>query len=905
MVTSGLRQMGGVNKLIDKERKVFKKIVFDPNNLTAGLANNYCLTIEEDSYGMLWFGTYHGLTMYDPVNEHCKSFYSYEETGLSDFWIYSIHEDRNENLWVGTSQGLNLLNRDNWTFTKFGDDQGFSRDIINGIMDDNRDYLWLSTNKGLIKFNPETRLVKKYSVQDGLQSDEFNHGSCYKLSSGEFLFGGVNGFTMFHPDRIVDVVEQPKVAITGLIFLNQKVLANTKDSPFKTHITETKEITLTHKQAKQFSFEYNAFEYLFPQKIQYRYKLDNYHDDWIYTGNNRIATFTNLNTGNYIFRVTTTNSLGLWQEEGAYIKLTILPPFWLTWQAYVIYLGLLILIIVLYHHFSMKFLKLKTDLQLQQIENEKVHELENLKSQFFTNISHEFRTPITLIMLPLKELISNGKKMSWSVMKEQFTIMCRSSERLLRLVNQVLNFNKIEAGRLNLDKKDCDIIGFLQNIVESFAPMAAEKHIVLSLDSQLKTCYMSFDPIKLDMVIFNLLSNAFKYTPDNGKIAVRVSYQNNNTIEIRVTDTGIGIPGNHLDHIFERFYQVSNLPSDTNPGAGIGLALSKEIVKLHNGEISVESTVGSGTCFTVHLPIEESTVYKDHSIEIISEVKNTDEETIDDFSDENDEEQRLRVLIVEDDHDLRHYLHNELKSAYRIVEASNGKQGLQKAIELMPDLIISDIMMCEMDGIELCGKLKTTELTSHIPVILLTARDSEAYQLEGLETGADDYIFKPFNLQTFKAKINNTLETRRKLRERFSREIHIKPKDIVINSVDEQFLNRAIEIVESNISNSDFNVDAFSKSIGLSRVQLFRKIKGLTSETPVEFIQTIRLQRAAQLLEQSKLNVTQICYETGFNYPSHFAKLFKMKFGMLPKEYQKQNPDPSQPDFSVDHTSKT
>lgn len=879
IVTNG----GGLNLLENFKEKSFKHFKFNPNDPINSIAHDYCLTMTEDSNGMLWIGSYNGLSMFNPKTATFRNFRDYDGSGLSDSWIYSIHEDSERNLWVGTSNGLNLLNRENWTFTKFGTENGMRGEMIDGILEDNHGNLWLSTNNGLVKFDYRSMTINNYTTQDGLQSNEFIHGS-YRLSkTGEMMFGGVNGFTIFHPDSIIERLDYSRIIISGLKLLNRQVIADSKE---KKHISETSEITLTHKQATLFSIEYTVFEYFFPEKIEYKYQLQNYHEDWIYAGRNRSATFTNLNAGTYMFRVVSTNGAGMWNKDGASIKIIILPPFWKTWQAYLIYIALFVLLINIYHRYSMKLVKLKTDLRSQLIEKEKAVELESLKSQFFTNISHEFRTPLTLILVPLKELISSGNKKDWPEIKENFHIMRRSAERLLRLVNQVIDFNKIEAGRLKLDKKEVDIVGFAKTIVETFTPLATDKHIILTFGSHLSNCYVLIDPDKLDMVIFNLLSNAFKFTPRGGEISVTVK-KTDGIVEIAVMDTGQGIPADHIKNIFDRFYQVEHPHSERRQGAGIGLSLSKELVELHNGDIHVRSIPGYGTTFTVQLPTGIAEIHSDIMFEPqMPTSMDTDTPLIpSDSKDKQDEHQT--VLIVEDDRELRKYLKNELKSEYTVIEAFDGKHGLQLATKIMPDLILSDVMMCEMNGLEFTKVIKSNELTSHIPIILLTARSSEIHQLEGLDTGADDYVTKPFNLQSLKARIRNMLYARKQLRERFSREIRLEPKDIVINSVDEKFLQRAISIIEEHIAESEFNIEKLSKKLGLSRSQLFRKLKGLISETPNEFIQTIRLKRAAQYLAKSEMSITEICYEVGFNYPSHFTKLFQAKFGVPPKDFRK------------------
>jgi len=855
------------------------------------LRTNYCLMIFEDSDNTLWVGTYKGLSRFDRKNNLWSNYTSDgpDSSGLSNNWIYAICEDRQNRLWIGTAKGLNLLARERRTFRSFGAQEGLPGEIINGIVEDGQGYLWISTNNGLAKFNPQDASAVVYTEHDGLQGAEYIHGSFAKLSTGELVFGGTNGFSMFMPEQIRTSVKFPVVTLTKMRILDQMVESGSTPAPFEHTISTTSELVLDHKQARIFMLFYSALEYSAPEKIRYRYLLEGYHDNWIDAGANRSATFMRLNPGEYTFRVTASNSEGAWSAKSAALRLRILPPWWSTWYAYLAYGVLVVLAFMGYHRYSMKLMRLKVDLQRQKFEMEKAHELESLKSRFFTNISHEFRTPLTLILVPLIDLIKTGRGKDWPQIAEQFHLMKRSAERLLRLVNQVIDFNKIESGKLQINKKEIDVVKFTKDIVETFTPLAADKHITLEFGSNCVHCYAFVDPDKIDVVIFNLLSNAFKFTPEHGEISVTVKQSVDSFLEIGVRDSGPGVPSEHVDHIFDRFYHVDHPIAQVRQGAGIGLSLSKELVELHHGEICMQNENGKGASFLVRLPVGETPIHDHHK-----RTPDASESQISpELEGENATAETLRadaptLLIVEDDSDLREYLAGELEGSYRIVTAANGQRGLQLALELIPDLILSDIMMFEMDGIELCKRIKTNPLTSHIPVILLTARSSEAHQLEGLATGADDYLAKPFNLEILKTRIRNLLESRRLLRERFSREVRIMPKDVVITNLDEQFLERAIGIVEEHLSDQNFDVQTFSHHMGLSRAQLFRKLKALTSETPVEFIQTIRLKRAAQMLAESHMNVTEICFEVGFNYPSHFAKLFHAKFGFSPKEYRRE-----------------
>lgn len=882
----------GVFQFLNGDPARYQQYRSDLHDIEHSLRTNYCLVIHESADGMLWVGTYKGLSRFDRQRNLWRSYSADgpDSSRLSNNWIYAICEDSRGRLWVGTAKGLNRLDRETQIFSVLGVQDGLPGDIINGIVEDNQGYLWISTNNGLAKLNPQDTSLVVYTVHDGLQGDEYIHGASAKLSTGEILFGGTNGFSMFQPEAVRSSVKFPVVALNKLRILDQLVENGDTAKPFERIIHDTKELVLTYKQAGIFTLFYSALEYSSPEKIRYRYRLEGYHDNWIDAGPNRSATFMKLNPGRYTFRVTASNSEGAWSDRSVSLHLQILPPWWRTWFAYLAYGVVVVLMFWGYHLYSLKLMHLRMDIRAQKLEMEKAHEVESLKSRFFTNISHEFRTPLTLILVPLVDLIKTGRQKDWPQILEQFQLMKRSAERLLRLVNQVIDFNKIESGKLPINKKEIDLVQFTKDIVETFTPMAADKHITLEFGSNRVNCYALVDPDKIDVVIFNLLSNAFKFTPAHGEISVTVKQAAASHVEIFVKDTGPGIPVEHRDHIFDRFYHVDHPISQERQGAGIGLSLSKELIELHDGEIAVQNEKVSGACFCVRLPIGEIPMhdYGERSDVSLKKMKQAE-----DGNDEIDAEISAAelpvVLIVEDDSDLRNYLRSELQTIYSILTAADGQAGLQLALEKIPDLIVSDIMMFKMDGIELCKRLKTNDLTSHIPLLLLTARSSEADHLAGLETGADDYISKPFSLEILKTRIRNLLESRRIMRERFSREVHVMPKDIVITSLDEQFLERAIKTVEAALSDQSFDVQAFSHKMGLSRAQLFRKLKALTSETPLGFIQTIRLKRAAQLLAESQMNIAAVCFEVGFNYPSHFAKLFHAKFGFSPKEYRREH----------------
>lgn len=885
----------GVFRFRNGDPAQHEQFVTNLQDIEHALRTNYCLITFEDSARRLWVGTYKGLSCFEREKNSWRNYTSDgpDSSGLSNNWIYALCEDRERRLWVGTARGLNLLDEASGTFRGFGAREGLPGEIINGIVEDAQGYLWISTNNGLAKFNAAeavanaraSNTVAVYTEHDGLQGAEYIHGAAAKLTTGELVFGGTNGFSIFQPEQIRANVKFPTVALTKLRILDQPAERTRTPQPYEKNLSAATMLTLTYQQAQIFTLFFSALEYATPERIKYRYLLEGYHDNWIEVGSNRSATFMKLSPGDYAFRVTATNNEGAWSESGATLRLKILPPWWRSWYAYLAYAASLILLVWAYHRYSVKLLQLKMDLQAQKLETEKTHELEALKSRFFTNISHEFRTPLTLILVPLREMIKPGRMQDWPRLLEQFRLMQRSAERMLRLVNQVIDFNKIEAGKLDLNRKEIDAVQFTKDIVETFTPMAADKHITLEFGSNCVTCYAMVDPDKLDVVIFNLLSNAFKFTPEHGEISVNVKQLAGKFLEISVKDSGPGVPTEHVEHLFDRFYHVDHPIVQARQGAGIGLSLSKELTELHRGEIMVQNQTGKGACFIVRLPLEAAVIHDHHAEKALLADARSQKDVHDLALHEDRLSSTPTILIVEDDADLRDYLRLELSEEYHVFVAGDGQRGVQLALETLPDLILSDIMMFELDGLALCKQLKTHQLTSHIPVVLLTARNAEDQQLEGLETGADDYITKPFNLDILKTRLHNLLESRRALRERANREMRGKPPE---PSAEAEFLMRAVQIVEARLSDSKFDVQAFSHEMGMSRAQLFRKLKAATSERPLEFIQTIRLKRAAKLLEETPMNVAEICFEVGFNYPSHFAKLFHAKFGRSPKEYRKE-----------------
>jgi len=792
---------------------------------------------------------------------------------------------------------LNKFDSENEIFTNYREDDGLSNNVILGILQDEAGNLWLSTIRGLNKFDPDLETFSHFDVRDGLVSNEFSLG-VHKSSDGVMYFGGVNGFNKFHPDSIKDVSYVAPIIITDFKIFNQSVPIGINSSNNRSilseSICETKQIDLTYEDYV-ISFEFAALDYHVPEKINYLYMLEGFDKQWNHTDAlRRYATYTNLDPGEYLFKVKMANVKGDNNEAVALININIHPPWWKTAWAYFLYAFLFVGSVIVLWTLQMRRVRLKHEIQMSRFEAKKLHEIDELKSTFFANISHEFRTPLTLILGPVKELINkeNDKEK-----KKELKRVHRNADMLYGLVNQLMDLSKLEAGKMTLKTCEEDIVLIVKGIVLSFASLAERKNITLKFDSSNEEIIAFIDVDKLEKIVINILSNAFKFTNEGKKIDVNIRVRNKR-VEIIVADEGIGIPQDKLENIFDRFYQVDSSHSREHEGTGIGLALTKELVELHKGTIDVESAEGEGTTFIIRLPLGNSHLKpeeicdknRDNGKEIIipqatpvlDEKDDTNKTVINLITDQD----KHLLLIVEDNTDVRNYIEGHLKKDYRILTAINGEEGVNKALEHIPDLVVSDVMMPKVDGYELCEKIKTDERTSHIPVILLTAKASSQDKIEGLETGADDFIMKPFDAKELKARVKNLIEQRKKLIDYYRKQQLFDISEIDAASTDKKFLNRAIEIIKKNISDENFNVDSFASEIALSRVQLHRKLVALLGHPPGDFIRIVRLTKAAKLIRNNFGNISEIALEVGFNNPANFAKAFRTQFGLSPTEYK-------------------
>jgi len=888
--------------------KTHTSTVYDTRN--SGLIDDDLRTITKDYNGVIWIGTDVGLASFNPKTKVFKSYKHYEndKSSISKGFVYTIFLAKDSTLWIGTTGGLNKFDRKTDSFVHYYKEEGLPSDEIMCIIQDDDGILWISTGKGISRFDPKLGIFKNYDNSDGLQDNEFNARSGFKTKSGKLIFGGNGGFNIVQPKNLIDNSYIPPVVITELRLFNKPVSIGVKDSPLEKNILETKNMKFSHDQSV-ISFSFVALNYISPEKNQYAYMMEGFDKDWNYIGSNHTATYTNLDPGNYVFRVKASNNDGIWNEKGTSIKIIIDPPFWETWWAYLIEIILCLLIAYMILNYFISRQRLKNKLKLEHIELEKMYELDQMKTRFFSNISHEFHSPMTLILNPLEKLI-NSMNIDEKV-KSRISLVYKNVKRLQRMTNQLKDLNKMETGDLRLNLSKGNIIQFIKEISHSFYDYAKEHHITFQFKSCQEQKIAWFDPDKLDKIIYNLLSNAFKFTRDNGEIKLAVSIEDstnefNNSgensepsekIEITVQDNGIGIPKDKIEYIFKREYRLENHNSLYSEGSGIGLAFVNELIKLYKGDISVESFVEKGTTFKIKIPLDERYLEENQLVSKFKTYVNSSHAAFNyavnpsgDLAGVKKSKYKSKdapvVLIVEDDREIREYMKNSLDINYRIHEAEDGLSGFYSALQIIPDIIITDIKMPGIDGIELCHRLKNDEKTSHIPIVMLTSYSSQEYLIKGLKSGADIYLTKPFNIDVLEAQMVNILEARKKLKEKYGKEIVLGPSKLPITDIDENFLNRLTKIIEDHISDNKFNADILSKEIGMSRMQLYRKLRGLTDKTVHEFIRDIRLKRAVQLLEQKKMTITEVAYEVGFNDLTYFARCFRKQYEKSPSEYR-------------------
>lgn len=853
-------------------------------------------TIEEDTKKNIWIGTEKdGAYLFKNKIQGTKNVYTSSKVGLNihayqSYSVQSICCKKNGDVYLGTKEGcLYYYSPQNHTTKEISGLYGITDDGIMDILEDNYGMLWISTIKRIIKFNPQTHAATYFSNADGILVSSFFKDARIKLRSGKILFGGNNGICSFTPTAQVAVKKPFKqhVFITDILLQNKSIFNNELNFHFN---PDKNKVTFAYAQ-NNISIEFSALDFSAASKIQYAYKLSGVDNKWNYVSNNRrFVNYANLPDGSYTFQVKASDENGIWSDQITSLEVLIRPPFYRTWWAYLIYL----LIIGGATYFVFKTvanrIHLRNEVRISRIEKEKSEELAQIKLRYFTNISHELLTPLTIIMLLIERLQSKNSSDS-----AQFDIMKDNINRLRRLIQQILVFRKTESGNMKLKILQNDIVGFVNNICQSnFCPLINEKEIHFSIESECDSYMAYFDPDKLDKVIYNLLSNAFKHTPKGGFIQVKMNFitrMEDVYLRLSVSDSGSGIAEVDLPHIFKRFYISSN--SDQSQSHGIGLALTNDLLQIHKGSVEVKSKLGEGAVFSFEIPISQN-AYTDDELSIeeqkIEPVPEMPElatvETMPESVEASDAAKELCILVVEDNRELKNLIADHFCGNYKVLTAENGLQALELVRENEIDLIISDVMMPEMDGLTFCKIIKEDISTSHINVLMLTAKNSTEDRIDCYNAGADSYIAKPFEVAVLEARTKNLISKRKQKTDTFKKNKDINISSMEYGSLDELFLQQAVQTVEKRLADDTFDFDDFAIDMASSKSTLHRKLKSLTGLSPGEFIRNIRLKHAAQMLANNIGNISEIAFAVGFNDPKYFSRCFKVEFGMTPREYQ-------------------
>jgi signal transduction histidine kinase/ligand-binding sensor domain-containing protein/DNA-binding response OmpR family regulator len=863
------------------------------------LQNERVSYLLKDSKQRIWVATYDGLCIFNPDNEtftNINTYFSLPQV-FDPKILFFLYESSDKSIWIGTPIGLYQLEEktgNNAVFHHITMEQGLSGNQIMGITEDNLQNLWISTNAGISKYNLKTKKFHNFNTIDGLRSTTFSETSVFKGKNNMLYFGGTFGLNSFNPDEIVESDYKNNIVLTNLSLFNQRVeIGKTKGNHtiLEKSLNNTTEITFDNQQ-KNFQIEFSALDYKASGKNQYAYKLDNFDKDWNYIGTQHFINFNNLQPGEYTLNIKSSSNNYIWNEQPRKLKIIIKPPVWQTWYAIIFYVMLIMGIVTIIRWNAVKQVRMAKNLEIEKIKHEQDQRISEMKFQFFTNISHEFRTPLTLIFAPLKELIQKAQayKLQDEAL-EKIQVIYKNTNQLMKLINQLLDFRKAETESLKLVARYLNIEDFIKESCYPFFELAKIKNIDFQIDATLKNKEIWFDRDKMEMIINNLVSNAFKFNKIDGSIKITLEEDVNEVI-IKVADSGKGIPSSAIDHVFERFYQVDN--GENIGSTGIGLALVKYLVELHHGIIEVDSELGKGTEFRLRLKKGKDHLNSEqlYANEAEGSTFVREESALSRFLPQRNKrriDSDTCILIIDDNPDVNQYLVSLLEPYYRVESAINGKEGFSKAVELNPNLIVSDVMMPEMDGFELCKKIKANILTATVPVILLTAKSADQYKLMGIQTGADDYISKPFDPDYLLEKVQKLLLSQAKLKKQYSKSIRLDPSDIEIEASDELFLKKSISIIEKNLQNDGFSAETLATTLNLSSSSLYRKLKSLTNLSSAEFIRSIRIKRAAQLLQDNNKTISEVAYEVGFNDLKNFRQIFQKHYQCSPSEFRKNN----------------
>ena len=854
------------------------------------ISNLQCLA--EERNGEIWGGNYSSVINIDPVNKRHKTF----PVGNT---VRCIHEDKAGNFWIGTDGGgLLLFNRATGRFTRFTTSEGLPSNTVLRMLEDRSGNLWLSTYNGLCKFNPATKSCRNFSQSDGLQSNQFSFNAALVLQSGEFLFGGIKGFNIFYPDSVQERKEMPPVFLTGLRVNNKSV---EEDSSFVTerNFEKLESVSVPYDHAF-LSLDFVALEYSGADKVQYAYTLEGWDKSWNRAGNSRTANYARLKEGTYSFKIKVTNAAGIWGGETTLLTITVLPPWYRSWWAYLLYLAIAGAAIYSYMLYNRREERLKYEVKLALLEKEKEKEITEKKISFFTHISHEFRTPLTLIINPLKELMTTH---ATEKDRKQISTVYRNARRLLSLVDQLLLFRKVESVEEQLRIEKFDLAEACREVFLSFSQHALCKTIDFSFHHDEGEVLIYGDKEKIEIILFNLLSNAFKYTEAGGKIALIITETESGFL-IKVSDTGCGIPVETGEKLFDSFYRVNQPEGTKESGFGVGLYVSRKLAEAHKGELTYKSTPGAGTEFCLRLLkgkehygaayISEDyksgkTILSELVEEVVAEKEAPEIAPVPNKSAVLD---KLRsdlpvMLVVDDNAEMRSYIVQVFSSAFTVYEAADGAEGYELAVTEIPDIVISDVMMKNVSGIELCQKIKSNPAVAHIPVVLLTGSASDKAKLEGIQGGAEDYILKPFDKEIIQARIENILKERSRMKQYFFNAVTLKPASN-LSGEHKVFIEKCIAIVEAHIDNPEFAIGTFCREIGMSHPSLYKKVKAVSGLTVNVFIRYIRLRKAAELLLSTDKTILEVTYLTGFNDVRYFREQFQKLFHMNPSDYVKR-----------------